>query len=225
MKILKISVITIILLSLFFYLGFNSNLFKIKILGLPDKISCAEAEEIKKESQIQGKHFFLLQQNLIKQNLKKRFICIKSIDFSYKFPNKLDLKISERKPAAIVNESFITDEDGFVFAQKEIINVPKLQILGFNIKIGAMFPDDIIKKSLLVFNDLAKAGLTVNEARISPERDLLVYSNMKIVLNLDDDLSSKLASLQLILNQAKIESKVIKNIDLRFDKPVISYER
>lgn len=224
MKLIKVLLILTFFLGLIFYLT-KLNPFKISELKfLPDTISCASDTEIKKESQIFDKQLFLLQQNLIKEKLKKKFICIKDIDFSYKFPGKLELKITERNPALIINMSFITDEEGFVFAEKQReISIPKVQILGFNIKKGATFPDDIIKKSVSIFNYLSKISLNVRDAKISEVRELIIISDMRITFNLYDDIDSKLASLQLILNQAKIESKDLENIDLRFDKPVIKY--
>lgn len=224
MKFIKILLISTILLGLIFYLS-KLNLFKISEFNIePDKISCASDTEIKKESQILDKQLFLLQQNLIKEKLKIKFICIKDIDFSYKFPGKLELKIIERKPSLIVNVSFVTDEEGFVFAERQDeINVPKLQISGFNIKKGAMFPDNIIEKSLTIFTYFSKISLNVADAKISSEREFVIISDMKIFFNLNDNIDNKLASLQLILNQAKIESRDLESIDLRFDKPIIKY--
>ena len=226
MKFIKIILILTILLGIIFYLD-GQNIFKIRKIDLEsDKITCAGNEEIKNESGVLGQQFFFLKQNLIKEKLRKKFICIKDVDLNYKFPNKLDLKITERKPALVVSMSFIVDEEGFVFARKdEEINIPKVEIVGFDIKMGAVFPDNIIKKSLSVFNFLSKISLNVRDAKISQERELIIISDMKIIFNLYDDIESKLASLQLILNQAKIESRVLKYVDLRFDKPVITYER
>jgi len=52
-----------------------------------------------------------------------------------------------------------------------------------------------------------------------------IESKYKIYFNLEEDMAFQLASLQLILNQDKIEKDKVEYIDLRFDKPVISYER
>lgn len=53
--------------------------------------------------------------------------------------------------------------------------------------------------------------------------DLLFFSIPKVVFSKSHDIKRQVASLQLILNKAKIDSKEPKIIDLRFKKPIISY--
>jgi hypothetical protein len=48
---------------------------------------------------------------------------------------------------------------------------------------------------------------------------------MKVILNLKGEYLKQLASLQLILQKNKIDSKRIESVDLRFAKPVVIYSK
>ena len=60
---------------------------------------------------------------------------------------------------------------------------------------------------------------------VDEERALIVIFSDRLTcfFSLEDEIEPQLASLQFILWRAKIESKSLKTVDLRFDKPVIRY--
>lgn len=68
-----------------------------------------------------------------------------------------------------------------------------------------------------------KNGLTVSHLQISGDEVVAEVSGTEIRLNLDDQIEKQVVSLQLILSRAKIENKLPKKVDLRFDRPVVSY--
>ena len=47
--------------------------------------------------------------------------------------------------------------------------------------------------------------------------------NPKVFFRLDNEIDLQLASLQLILEKAKIDERILEFIDLRFDKPIVRF--
>lgn len=135
---------------------------------------------------------------------------------------KADLKemlIKEPVAAIAGQEDFLlVDEDGAVLGRTPKTNLPVI--------FGSQAEDERIKKAidiLLAFQlNLWEAG----EIRLSSERylEIKLKDNLEIIFSLQKETQIQLDSLQLIFSRAKIEGRKIKKIDLRFDKPVVSYE-
>ena len=45
----------------------------------------------------------------------------------------------------------------------------------------------------------------------------------QVIIDPDKDINQQLSSLQLILSQLKIEGKLFKRLDFRYQKPIISF--
>ena len=59
---------------------------------------------------------------------------------------------------------------------------------------------------------------------VKPDMIILnLKENIEVVLGKDKDIGDQIESLQLILNEDKINKEKIKKIDLRFKNPVITY--
>lgn len=70
-----------------------------------------------------------------------------------------------------------------------------------------------------------KEGLTlIDQPKVENTTLMATFSGkLTCLLSLEKDISPQFASLQFILWRSKIEGKMPKRIDLRFDKPVIRY--
>ncbi|MBI2600917.1 FtsQ-type POTRA domain-containing protein [Candidatus Daviesbacteria bacterium] len=128
-------------------------------------------------------------------------------------------------------ERFFIDREGMVFDRAlEENNLPTIYLAG-NLKLGEKIAGDQIIKVLEIVEKLASFGMPVKDAKFISEKDLAVNSLPYVVFNLAADIYPQLASLQLILNKAKIDNrnisqgeiseKNIEFIDLRYDKPVV----
>lgn len=125
------------------------------------------------------------------------------------------------------SDKFFVDESGFLFFQTSgDVNLPLVFInqdlslkmsLGQNIGVG-------LKNAIEVIN---KFGLNPKLVKIESDGILVVVGEkgQKVILSLDNELLKQLASLQLILQKNKIDSKRIESIDLRFSKPVVIYSK
>lgn len=121
-------------------------------------------------------------------------------------------------------ESFWVDDEGNVFVQSSgEEGLPVISVGDFKLSVGSNFGKDLINNLLTIFDKLRALNVGFEEVRLYKQSNLLVKSEKIILLDLTNDLQKQLASLQLILEKAKIENENISVIDLRFDKPVVRY--
>ena len=235
-----VAVIIFLVFSIFLFS--SSDFFIIRNIEISsEKIGCANDGELKDAAGLFGKNFFILDIKNIEISLKKKFICIKDITLSRLLPNRIRLEVQGRDPAASLvsikdfeasasslientatpsatqrGDTFVVDDEGVVFLKSSFINdIPKIFVFG-------TLQDDYLKKSLKILRQLKSFGIDNKE--ISLINNLFIVSSIpKIVFRLDQDVDLQIASLQLILQRAKIDSKELEFIDLRFDKPVLKF--
>lgn len=70
---------------------------------------------------------------------------------------------------------------------------------------------------------LNKYGLKSLDFKIDGQEAVAKISEVQVFFNLEKEIESQVLSLQFILSRAKIEGRLPKVVDLRFDKPVVSY--
>jgi hypothetical protein len=131
---------------------------------------------------------------------------------------KVEFKIGE------IKTSFLVDNEGLIFNDKEPQNesLPKI-FIAEEFLLGEKMDPNIIKGTLWILNKVKELGVFAKEARIYPSQDLIINTDPKLIFSLNEDINKQLASLQLILQKAKIDEEVMEFIDLRFSKPVVKY--
>lgn len=241
-----------ILLFLAFFLIFRSGLFSIKQIQIQgDKISCATGDQIKNESGLLGQNFFLLNNKRLQLALKTKFVCIKNAVVSRFVPDKVKLEIEARKPAAVllslkekqastsslientatpeaeaVKDYFLVDSEGVVFSKStDDSNIPKIYIYDQGIVMGKQLENSLINNSIKILDRIRTFNVIVKKSWIA-EGFFIVNpdtSDPKIIFRLNDQIDIQLASLQLILAEAKIDLREFTFIDLRFNKPVVRF--
>mgnify|MGYP001578830843 CR=1 FL=1 len=95
-----------------------------------------------------------------------------------------------------------------------------------NIGVGEKFEQKEMIPTVLILSDLGTRGLHPTMAKIiSPQRiNIWLNNGTLIAISLQKEADSQLDSLQVILSRIKMEGKGLREVDLRFDKPVITYE-
>lgn len=240
------------LLIAFFALRFDLFTIK-KVNFRLENINCADEKQIKDSLNLSGENFFFLNTEKLEDNLKSRFICINNISLSKYMPDKVSLTISGRDPYAILvslklkeatksfqlqienmatpsagnynfGEKFLVDKEGVVFSGNiDNLALPNILFLDREFSFGDKIGEEIPRNTILIINKLKGFGIEAGNVAISNNKLLVVYSTPKIIFNLSDFVDVQLASLQLILEKAKIESKDLEFIDLRFDKPIVKF--
>lgn len=253
--------------SLFIFLGvlflsillyFSSSFFKIKQVNIKNANSSCVNEDIKNDINLKDRYIFFVDQSLLEQKIKSKFLCVKKLDIKKNFPSTLELQIEYRAPKAIVNlvktassssqlgssesssssklsmdylmnnyfiddKKFIVDDSGFVFSEvKGSINLQQIDVIDQSLAMGQYAPV-YLTNAIEIISFLQNNLITLEKIKIFSGKYLVVKTEQILIFNLDKGPKEQLASLQLILQKAKIDSKVIENIDLRFDKPIVIY--
>ncbi len=135
-------------------------------------------------------------------------------------PNGTGIDIPNRRPVAIVVASSSgsmkyqsVDSEGAVLGDTDLPDLPKIY--------SQYIDGSDIKNTLKIIDKITSSGFSVKVIKIDPPKNLLIEGIYKVYFSLDKNIDIQLASLQLILNQAKIDSEKVDYIDLRFEKPVI----
>lgn len=133
----------------------------------------------------------------------------------------IDLSVNE----ASVSGIYITDKNGFVFnAGEETSDIPTIYLVGYEVGLGRRVDRDIVNLSIKLINRLEELSIEYKTVKIMGDM-VLIDGDLKLTFSLAKDLNRQLASLQLILQKAKMNSKSMEKIDLRFEKPIVVYSQ
>lgn len=123
---------------------------------------------------------------------------------------------------SLAPQQFLIDKNGVVFAVSQNENLPLLFIPEESLKVGQKLGGELFNNIAIIFQGLNGLGIVVTETKITGE-DLLILSPQKITFSLQKEAKRQIISLQLILQKAKIDGRMMDVIDLRFDKAVVRY--
>lgn len=278
----KLNIITFpllgLLLILLIVLLLRSNLLLVNQVSVESgKTFCTTEEAVKTEAKLEGQQIFLINISKVAERIKKRFICIDSVQLERVPPGKVKIKLTERIPAAKVNvilqpnlenlkmqeaspssesgrldfsidESrtslqFLVDKLSFIFADnndfareyyKEVSKVPEFFVISQAEKKGEFIKNKATSSVLEILPKINALKVPVDSVKIDQNK-ILISGDPDLVFSTDKDLNRQLASLQLILQKATMnstdpskkepENKPIELIDLRFDKPIVVYSK
>lgn len=211
-----------------------------------DNVDCTDEDKLKEAAGIMGQNIFFVNFQKIQESITSKFFCVREIDISRSLPGKITLFASGRKavakiyllssgeasgsalenlatPSAQTNEeSFLTDDQGVIFGlDKGQETLPSIflnaQSLMPGSKLGAKQSN-----SLKILEKSKNLGLEADKMTVSGDF-LVFFSSPRIIFRLDEKIDIQLASLQLILEKAKIDDIRLEFIDLRFDKPAVKF--
>ncbi len=224
-KVLPVGVILVAIIAIVLF----SPLFKIREIVVSAENGCNVDKNDKNLSQFIGKNIFYINRPNIQNDLKKTFPCIENVSLEKKIPNKLLLKITSKK--AVVNidgTSFQATADGLVIEAKNSDKRPQLFLpQNTPVVLGQKLQDPTTLSSLAISARLVKTDFVPTNIRIVDNTDIAVYSSTEAVVLFSSlgDPNVQVDSLQALLAGAKIDPSKIAKIDLRFEKPVVTYKQ
>lgn len=223
-------VLIILTFGLVLLLTLNSNLFSIKKVEVfvTNRLDCVNQTQLTDSSMLIGKNIFLFDNEELTRKIKEKYICVKNVTLTKNFVDKVEINVSGRKGAAYLmatpsaleaTPSFLIDEEGVVFSKGvNNLSIPTIfvNITSFSLGQKLEGTNEILK----ILDKIKSYGLDEKISEIEGS-SFIIHSNPKTIFNLAAKVEGQLASLQLILNKAKINAEELEFIDLRFDKPVI----
>lgn len=255
---LPAGIVLIVILALLFFI--KSGFFDIRQIEVKGELSCAQENQLKDGTGISGQNFFLLNSGKILDSLRNKFVCIKDAKLSKFLPDKVRLEVNNRNPlvslinlkekeaslpslieniatpeASNIDEALIVDDEGVVFARStDALNLAKVYLNGAKVSLGDKLTGNNLSKALEVLGKAKMLGVNIQQNWFYDNYLLVSQVGLgpKIIFSLDSNIGIQLASLQLILSEAKINQRTIppnagidlkevEFIDLRFDKPIV----
>jgi len=214
----------------FLFLFFVYNFFLIKNIQL---ISDKEFSLTNKNKLINKSLLFADQDQIAKEIIKENFL-LKTAIVDKVWPDTLKISVSFYEPCVslIVNRGFFNLSCDGRILQKIKDSQPYLPIINYYQKLnsgsfqtGDWIDYKDIKQTLFFIDKLKQINIIPLTIDIKGQ-DMLIFNlidNRKIIFSNNKDKEVQDYQLELIIRQFKIEGKEFEKIDLRFDKPIISF--
>lgn len=205
------------------------SLAKLKSVNITGSQSCLNQAELFEKTQIANKNLLLLSKVELKEEISQKFPCTTEVKIEKKYPSTIVINISTATPVAQIADSpFGVTGEGLVIGTQDPQNLPKL-FLPQEIKIeqNKKIDDGNILLVLHLIENLQKSDFTPTQIRLVDNVDIIIYSQAeaKALFTTTKDPAAQVDSLQSVLAKAKIDASKISQIDLRFNKPVITYKQ
>lgn len=129
--------------------------------------------------------------------------------------------------AKIEGTNFFATSDGLVVEDSQNKNLPILFLpYGMAVNLGERVSDKNIIFAVNLADGLSKTDFSAKNIRIIPNDNIAFYNqeDMVAIFSSAKDKDSQIDSLQQVLAKAKMDASKIAKIDLRFDKPIITYK-
>lgn len=211
------------------FIAVFSPLFEIKNVTFNQEQKCVENPQDIFKNQLVGSSLIFFNAQSFTQDIKEQFNCIETINVTKQFPSTVVLDIKSQDPIAKIAESQLhTTQSGLLIKASDNIQLPTL-FLPQNLDLNAsrQITDKKTLTALEIIKNLLKSDFVPATVRLLEGEEIAVYSTKDILVVFSSEKEPKVQvdSLQLILAESKIDATKIDKIDLRFEKPVISYKQ
>ena len=220
-------ILAVIILIIVFAL-FYSPLFKAQKIDISQNQDCLKAQDVF-DALKNSKNLFFISKGKLENTLKSQYSCIGTLEIKKIFPSKLQVNIAPKEPVVKIEGTslMITDDgqvvEGILAKDKPIIFLPS----DVKVVLGQKISEKTIIFAVQVTSKLLKSDFLPVNVRIVGNDEVVIYNQQGqlAIFSSKKDKEVQVDSLQQVISKAKIESAKIAKIDLRFDKPVISYRQ
>lgn len=235
-KNIKRTLSTIILITTIFiiyYVIFRSDMFlisDIQINGASEFVHEADLKEVIKTNSY-GKNIITYSSNEIQKKISDFFQGAKEMYVYKSYPHTLVVNVIERAPIAIIQsssnaEKFLVDDDGYILGiiDSNPHNYPVITYEG-DIKVGTFIQKDLVPMYSELIKTLDTERIKVSSVSFYPKYSKVTLdSSAEVFLSNEKSINDSIKIVREILNQLETEKKLVKKIDLRYDKVIVSYE-
>ena len=206
-------------LSIFF-------LFKIENVEVAGDKGCTEESTI--QEQFRGRNIFIVSSKRVEETVLNNYKCVKNVTVQKKYPSTLTIEVEIDRPLVKVGDKNIyLTENGFVLDNYDQKNLPTIFFdKETEFKIGERVNDEDTLYVLSLVSQIGKTDFVATSIRVLSPFVLSVYNreNQVVIFTTEKKVNVQVDSLQLILSESKIDPSKITKIDLRFEKPVITFK-
>ena len=179
---------------------------------------------------LMGRNIFSLSAGPVSRQLMSFDPTLIEVRVSKTLPAKLMIDLTRRLPLAVIKiqpdgPEFYLDKTGFVYLPPTLVNQPLAAVLWPKELPLAEGESSLSLNLAQLINTLAAYYVAYTEViRLSDETySVKTALGPEAVIKVDIDFTSPVASLQFILTNIKIGEISPVKIDLRFDKPILTY--
>lgn len=230
---LKLLLVLILILSGVYLASNQASLFKIRVIDCQlNHYLCPLSLEPVLLNFI-GRNIFSFNADSVIRQLTAFDPTLSEIKVNKRLPNRLQLDLMRRLPLAVIKsirqenqeKVFYLDKTGFVYTPSLPLNQPLSEV---------WWPAELnlVEGESALSLDLAKLINTldayyVNFVRLTrllePVYLVKTTAGPEVVIPAQEEFAARVASLQFILTNLKMGEPVPIKIDLRFDKPILTY--
>jgi cell division protein FtsQ len=219
---LLVAFIVVIVLASLSWRIYNSSLFEVREIRVEGNRMVKKDDILRRAGVERGMNLVKISARDVKERVQAE-PWIQDVRVVKEYPDRLTLKISERKPiASIRNEGgiFVVDKDGYIWKNNRAIGrLPEVRDLPApKIKIGERLEVRELRNALLCLNsmDASTYSLIVSLSAPSVENLTLQLTN-GVLVSYGEALETvkKNYVLGLILSQARLKGEKLARIDLR----------
>lgn len=201
-------------------------LFKIENIEVVGGKGCTEESAIRQ--QFKGRNIFSVSSKQAEETIANDYKCVKNVTVQKKYPSTLTMAVEVDQPLVKVGDKNIyLTENGFVLENYNRENLPTIFFdKETEFKVGERVSDEDTLYVLSLVSRIGKTDFVATSIRILSPFVISVYNreNQVVIFTTEKEVNTQVDSLQLILSESKIDPSKITKIDLRFEKPVITFK-
>lgn len=225
-----LSVVLIVVLSILSgFLFLRSDIFQIKEIdfdsgGVPDEALVRQ----RVMEEVLARSIFFLDPSAVEAKIKESFLAVSAVSIQKELPDKVHVKISVRKPLAIVEDKnkarFLVDGEGLLFQQATKESLPVIKLgedfegsLGLKLSVS----EQGISSYLKTLDIVASKGLKTKAIYLHSGTIELILKKTTVWLDSGGDINEQLELLTQILQRYSLSGRTPRMVDLRFSRPVV----
>ena len=229
----KISIFVILIASIIGLVVFVRTALVVKEIDCQlNQIICPGEIWMELMSLTIGKNIVFFPTKDLASQIKESHPLLKEVKIKKSLPNRLSFELKKREPQAVLKspqqEGFwVVDEEGCLLEKANQTELPVVLVeQSINLNVGEKVVEKETVWAVNLFKDLKLHLLTPKTAKIVSPRQIEVElsDGLLVIFSSLKEVNFQLDSLQLIFSRSKIEGRSLKQVDLRFEKPVVIYE-
>ncbi len=224
-----ISILIVVLLLIKFDVPGYFKVSSINIIGAGNFVNYNDVLSIV-DNAVSEKYIFLIDCAPLAENIRKSFLGAKNVVVERDYPNSIRVVVEERVPIAVVynsgDENFLIDSEGFVLGVVEsgVFDLPKIKYEG-PVMVGTFLEKDVIPVSIEIIEFAEKENLKISSMSFKPaSAHLFVGKDTEVFMVYDKDIEKSLRTIKALVKKSDVEGKILKRIDLRYDKVIVLYD-
>lgn len=211
---------------------FQGDYFRIKEIScFVGETSCTDEEKII-FADLLGENIFLCQTHNFTQKILEKYWQFEQVKIEKKLPHQIIVSLKTRQPFFNMTMEgkkwWLLDQQGFVLQEKEkaFAGLPQVfYSLSLQPAVGQKIEQETIQAIVQMLTSLAQEKLINYQKIMAQENVITLFTTDQLIASFSaqKNMQVQVDSLHFIVRLSKIEGKLPKFLDLRYDKPVVRF--